>query len=163
MLLEAGARLGPYEVVAPLGAGGMGEVYRARDTRLGRSVALKVLSAVGAAGSSRNQRFQREARVISRLGHPHICTLHDVGEHEGLAFLVMGYVEGESLADRLEEGALPLAQALRFGAQIAEALAAAHRLGVIHRDLKPSNVMLGRDRVKLLDLTTDPQVTFSRS
>ena len=151
MPIEVGARFGPYETLAPLGAGGMGEVYRARDTRLGRTVALKVVSPTGIGTPSRLERFQREAQAVSRLSHPHICTLHDVGEQDGVAFLVMEYLEGETLAERLETGPLPLDQALRYGVQIAEALSVAHRQGVIHRDLKPGNVMVTRDGVKLLD------------
>src|SRR5262245_21080904 len=121
MLLAAGARLGPYEILVPVDAGGMGEVYRARDTRLDRTVAIKVLSSA-APSAERLERFRREARAISRIGHPHICALHDVGEHEGTAFLVMEYLEGQTLLRRLEKGPLPLDQVLRFGAQIADAL-----------------------------------------
>jgi Tol biopolymer transport system component len=150
MPLAAGARLGPYEVLSPLGAGGMGEVYRARDTRLDRTVALKVLP-VDAAGASHLERLRREARAVARLSHPHICTLHDVGEDGGRVFLVMECVDGETLARRLDRGPLPLDQALRCAIEIAEALDAAHRQGVVHRDLKPGNVMLTRDGVKLLD------------
>ena len=152
MPFAAGARFGPYEVLTPLGAGGMGEVYRARDTRLDREVAIKVLSSPSPdAPPGRLERFQREARAISRLSHPHICTLHDVGEQDGVAFLVMEYLEGTTLAERLEEGPLPIDEALRCAVQIAEALSVAHRERVIHRDLKPSNVMLTRQGVKLLD------------
>ena len=151
MALEVGRRLGPYQVLALLGAGGMGEVYRARDTRLDRIVALKVMAAHLAADTSRRARFEREARTISRLSHPQICALYDVGDQDGLAFLIMEYIEGQTLQDRLEQGALPLDQTLRFAAQIAEALAAAHRQGVIHRDLKPANVMLTREGLKLMD------------
>jgi eukaryotic-like serine/threonine-protein kinase len=150
MAFAAGARFGPYEILSPLGSGGMGEVYRARDTRLDRAVALKVLSP-SSDTPGRLERFQREARAISRLSHPHICTLHDVGDQDGMTFIVMECLDGETLAERLEEGPLPLDQALRYGIQIAEALAAAHRHGVVHRDLKPGNVMLTRDGVKLLD------------
>lgn len=148
MLLNAGARLGSFEIVSPLGAGGMGEVYRAWDTRLGRTVAVKILrpDKVGS-----RQRFHREARVISRLSHPHICSLYDVGEENGTSFLVMEYLEGQTLADRLDDGAIPLAHALRYGVEICDALAEAHRHGVIHRDVKPGNVMLTRDGLKLLD------------
>jgi hypothetical protein len=151
MPVEVGARFGPYETLAPLGAGGMGEVYRARDTRLGRTVALKVLSSTGTRTTSGLERFQREAQAVSRLSHPHICTLYDMGDQDGVAFLVMEYIEGETLAERIEAGPLPLEQALRYGVQIAEALSEAHRQGVIHRDLKPGNVMVTRDGVKLLD------------
>ena len=151
MPFAAGARFGPYEVLSPLGMGGMGEVYRARDTRLDRTVALKVLSSPSSEEPDRLERFRREARAISRLAHPNICILHDVGEEDGVAFLVMECLEGQTLAERLEEGPLPLDLALRYAEQIAEALSMAHRQGVIHRDLKPSNLMLTRQGVKLLD------------
>jgi serine/threonine protein kinase len=149
--LAPGDRLGPYEVVAPLGAGGMGEVYQARDTRLGRTVALKRLLADLAASAEGRQRFEREARVIAGLNHPHICTLYDVGRQDGVDFLVMELVEGETLEARLQRGALPVADALRHGVETAEALDAAHRQGIVHRDLKPANVMLTPHGVKLLD------------
>jgi serine/threonine protein kinase len=151
MSLTAGSRLGPYEIVSPLGAGGMGEVYRARDTRLDRTVALKVLPAEFASEPTGRARFEREARAISALEHPHICTLHDVGEENGLAYLVMEHLIGETLAERLKKGPLPLPQALEVAIQIAEALSAAHRHGIVHRDLKPGNVMLTKTGVKLLD------------
>ncbi len=151
MTLAAGARLGPYEIVSPLGAGGMGEVYRARDTRLDRTVAVKVLAAHLADDAELRQRFEREARAISSLNHPHVCTLYDVGRHGETDFLVMELLEGESLADRLEKGALPLEQVLRYGRQLADALDRAHRLGIVHRDLKPGNVMVTRAGVKILD------------
>jgi Tol biopolymer transport system component len=151
MALEKGARFGPYEVIAPLGAGGMGEVYRARDTRLERTVALKVLPSEFASQETLRARFTREAHAISALQHPHICTLHDVGEQDGQAYLVMEHLEGETLADRLKRGAMPVAQALEAGAQIADALAVAHKQGIVHRDLKPGNVMLTKVGVKLLD------------
>jgi non-specific serine/threonine protein kinase len=151
MPLAAGTRLGRYEVVLPLGSGGMGEVYRARDTVLGRTVALKVVAQADAGRPDRLERFQREARAISRLSHPHICTLHDFGQEQDMAFLVMEDLEGETLADRLERGPLPVAEALRYGREMAEALDAAHRQGIVHRDLKPANVMLTRDGAKLLD------------
>jgi eukaryotic-like serine/threonine-protein kinase len=181
MTLSAGTRLGPYEILSPLGAGGMGEVYKARDTRLGREVAIKVLAEHLSSPEAR-QRFEREARTISQLSHPHICALYDVGEAtviaseakqsipgsdrhglSGLAmtgapaegtrvqFLVMEYIEGETLSDRLARGALPLADTLRHGIEIAEALDRAHRAGIVHRDLKPGNVMLTKSGVKLLD------------
>jgi serine/threonine protein kinase len=149
--LRSGTRLGPYEILSLIGVGGMGEVYRARDTRLDRVVALKHLSAHVAASSEGRRRFEREAHATSVLNHPHICTLHDVGEHEGVAFLVMELAEGESLAARLERGPLPIVDAVRYGAQMAEALAAAHRQGIVHRDLKPANIMLTVHGVKLLD------------
>lgn len=132
-------RLGPYEVQALLGAGGMGEVYRAKDTRLDRAVAIKVLPQSLSNDPDRRARFEREARAISALNHPHICTLHDVGQEDGIDYLVMEYLEGESLADRLVRGALPLEQVLRYGAETAEALDKAHRRGIVHRDLKPGN------------------------
>lgn len=147
----AGTRLGPYEIVAPLGAGGMGEVYRARDTRLNRSVALKVLAPSVAIDPDLRARFQREAQAIAALSHPHICALHDVGEHEGTAYLVMELLDGATLADRLASGPLPIAQALTVAAQIADALDRAHRVGIVHRDLKPANVMLTKAGAKLLD------------
>jgi serine/threonine protein kinase/Tol biopolymer transport system component len=149
--LAAGTRLGPYEIASPIGAGGMGEVYRAKDTRLNRTVAVKVLSAQLASTPELRQRFEREARAISALNHRHICVLHDIGQQDGIAFLVMEYLEGESLADRLMKGVLPLDQALRHGIEIAEALQAAHRQGIVHRDLKPGNVMVTKSGIKLLD------------
>jgi serine/threonine protein kinase/Tol biopolymer transport system component len=151
MLLSPGARLGPYEVVAPLGAGGMGEVYRGRDTRLDRTVAIKILPSGERFDSDRHQRFRREAHAISRLTHPHICTLYDVGEQDGVDFLVMEYLSGETLAHRLLRGPLPLADVLRIGIELAGALDAAHREGVIHRDLKPANIMLTPSGAKILD------------
>jgi eukaryotic-like serine/threonine-protein kinase len=146
-----GARFGAFEILARLGAGGMGEVYRARDTRLDRTVALKFLSSSEVRRQDRLDRFKREARAISRLNHPHICGLYDIGEQDGEAFLVMEYVPGETLADRLARGPLRLEQVLRCGVEIAEALDAAHREGVVHRDLKPGNIMLARGGAKLLD------------
>jgi serine/threonine protein kinase len=151
MTLAAGSRLGPYEIVSPLGAGGMGEVYRARDTRLDRTVAIKVLASHLSASPEVRQRFEREAKTISQLSHPHICALHDVGREGDTEYLVMEYLEGETLADRLLKGPLPLEQTLRFGMQIADALDKAHRQGIVHRDLKPGNVMITKSGVKLLD------------
>src|SRR6516165_10088638 len=151
MGLAAGARLGPYEIVSPLGAGGMGEVYRAKDTRLDRPVAIKVLPQQLSNDPVRKQRFEREAKTISSLNHPHICVLYDVGHQDGVDFLVMEYVEGETLAKRLEKGPLPLERVLRYGAQIADALDKAHGAGVVHRDLKPGNIMLTATGAKLLD------------
>ncbi len=151
MPLSQGTRLGPYEIVAPVGAGGMGEVYRARDTRLDRTVAVKVLPARLAANPEFRQRFEREARVISSLNHPHICVLHDIGRQDGIDFLVMEYLEGETLAARLARGALPTEALLEYAGQMAQALAAAHRQTVYHRDLKPGNVMLTKTGAKLLD------------
>jgi len=151
MSLAPGTKLGPYEIGVPLGAGGMGEVYRARDTRLDRTVAIKILPANISADPLAKQRFEREAKTISGLNHPNICTLHDVGSQDGVDYLVMECVEGETLAKRLEKGPLPLEQVLKYGMQIADALDKAHRSGVVHRDLKPSNVMLTPSGAKLLD------------
>src|SRR5271169_1891528 len=151
MGLPTGTRLGPYEILAPLGAGGMGEVYRARDTRLERTVAIKILPAQLSSDPVRKQRFEREAKTISSLNHPHICVLHDVGSQDGIDYLVMECVEGETLAKRLEKGPLPLEQVLKYGMQIADALDKAHRSGVVHRDLKPGNIMLTLTGAKLLD------------
>ncbi len=150
-MLAAGTTLGPYTIIAPIGAGGMGEVYRARDTRLGRDVAVKVLPPHLAATPEGRARFEREARSISQLNHPHICTLHDVGHQDGIDFLVMELLDGESLEHRLERGPLPIAEVLALGRQIAEALDRAHRAGVAHRDLKPANVMLTKGGAKLVD------------
>jgi eukaryotic-like serine/threonine-protein kinase len=151
MPLAPGTHLGPYEIVAPLGAGGMGEVYRARDTRLDRTVAIKILSAQFSSDPARKQRFEREAKTISSLNHPHICVLHDIGHQGGTDYLVMECVEGETLAKRLEKGPLPLDQVFKFGMHIAEALDKAHRSGIVHRDLKPGNIMLTATGAKLLD------------
>ncbi len=151
MALTAGTKLGPYEILDPLGAGGMGEVYRARDSRLERTVAIKVLPSHLSSNLELKQRFVREARAISSLQHPHICTLHDVGSQDGVDFLVMEYLEGESLAHRLVRGALPTEQVLKYGMEIADGLDKAHRQGVVHRDLKPGNVMLTKSGAKLLD------------
>ena len=150
-MLEAGTRLGPYEIQAPIGAGGMGEVYRARDTRLDRTVAIKILPPQFAGDPSLRERFDREARLISSLNHPHICALFDVGEQSGVAFLVVEHLEGETLAARLEKGRLSLEQSLKIAAQLAGALDTAHRAGVVHRDVKPGNVMLTKAGAKLLD------------
>src|ERR1700679_113866 len=151
MTLTPGTKLGPYEIQSLLGAGGMGEVYRARDTRLGRDVAIKVLPAHLCSDPDLRQRMEREAKAISSLNHPHICTLHDVGSQDGIDFLVMEHLEGETLADRLQRGALPLEEALRIGSQIAGALDKAHRRGIVHRDLKPANIMLTKNGPKLMD------------
>ena len=151
MSLTAGARLGPYEIVSPLGAGGMGEVYRAKDGRLNRTVAIKILSDESAADADRRERFEREAKAISALDHPNICALYDVGEHHGTYFLVMPCLEGQTLADRIAKGPLPPDQAIKCAIEIATALDAAHRHGIIHRDLKPGNIMLTKTGVKLLD------------
>jgi len=151
MPLTSGTRLGPYEIQSPLGAGGMGEVYRARDTRLDRTVAVKILPTHFSSDPVRKQRFEREAKTISNLNHPHICVLYDVGHQDGLDYIVMECVEGETLAERLRKGPLPLDQILKYAAQIADALDKAHRCGVVHRDLKPSNIMLTPTGAKLLD------------
>ena len=151
MAVLAGTKLGPYEILSPLGAGGMGEVYKARDTRLERTVAVKVLPQHLSSSPEVRQRFEREARTISQLSHPHICALHDVGHQDGVEYLVMEYLEGQTLADRLLRGPLSPEQVLRYGIEIADALDCAHRRGIVHRDLKPGNVMLTSSGVKLLD------------
>src|SRR5712664_2185853 len=151
MALTLGTKLGPYEIQSPLGAGGMGEVYRARDTRLDRDVAVKVLPTTLSSDPSLRQRLEREAKAVSKLSHPHICTLHDIGHQDGVDFLVMELVEGETLERRLTKGPLLSEQTIRFAAQIADALAHAHKLGFVHRDLKPSNVMLTKTGAKLMD------------
>jgi len=151
MTLASGTKLGPYEVVSPVGAGGMGEVYRARDTRLDRTVAIKILPAHLSSNPEAKQRFEREARAISSLNHANICTLYDVGHQDGIDYLVMEFLEGETLADRLTKGPLPLDQVLKYGIEICEGLEKAHKTGVIHRDLKPSNVMLTKSGAKLMD------------
>ena len=151
MPLQPGTTLGPYEILSPIGAGGMGEVYKARDTRLDRTVAIKVLPEHVASDPDLKQRFEREAKTISSLNHPHICTLHDIGTQDGIDFLVMEYLEGDTLAQRLEKGALPLDQALKVAVEIADALDKAHRQGITHRDLKPGNIMLTKAGAKLLD------------
>jgi len=151
MPLDPGTRLGPYEILASLGAGGMGEVYRARDTRLDRSVAVKVLPAHLAADPERRQRLEREARAVSSLSHPHICTLFDIGHQDGIDFLVMELLEGETLAARLQRGPLPIPDLMRAAIEIASALDRAHRSGIVHRDLKPGNIMMTKSGTKLLD------------
>jgi eukaryotic-like serine/threonine-protein kinase len=151
MPLVPGTHLGPYEITEPLGSGGMGEVYRARDTRLERTVAIKILPRELSNDPVRKQRFEREAKTISSLNHPNICVLHDVGSQDGIDYLVMECIEGETLAKRLEKGSLQLDQVLKLGAQIADALDRAHRSGVVHRDLKPGNMMLTPNGAKLLD------------
>ncbi len=151
MGLASGTKLGPYEIQSPLGAGGMGEVYRARDTRLDRTVAIKILPSHLSENAEAKQRFDREARTISSLNHPNICTLHDVGRQDGVDYLVMEYLEGETLADRLRKGPLPVAQVLKYGVEICDGLEKAHRSGVTHRDLKPGNIMLTKTGAKLMD------------
>jgi len=151
MPLGLGAKLGPFEILSPLGAGGMGEVYRARDTRLDREVAIKVLPASIASDPSLRQRLEREAKALSKLSHPHICTLYDIGHQDGVDYLVMELVDGETLEQRLIRGPLPSEQTIRYGAQIADALSKAHRLGFMHRDLKPANIMLTKGGAKLMD------------
>ena len=150
-VLEAGSRLGPYELETLIGAGGMGQVYRARDTRLDRVVAVKVLPEQLAFDDNRRQRFEREARVISGLNHPHICTLYDIGTEHGIDYLVMEYIEGESLAAALEDGPLSVSVAVTYARQLADGLERAHQAGIVHRDIKPGNVMLGESGAKLLD------------
>src|SRR2546425_4232727 len=156
MSFSAGTRLGPYEIVAPLGAGGMGEVYKASDTRLGRTVAIKVLPESLAADPLFRERFDREARTISQLSHPHICALYDVGRDAGTEYLVMEYLDGETLAQRLAGGGhtgsrLRIDESLQIAIAIASALDTAHRAGIVHRDLKPGNIMLTKSGAKLLD------------
>jgi len=174
MSLEAGARLGPYEILAPIGLGGMGEVYKARDTRLDRFVAVKILPAHLAESAERKKRFEREAKAISQLNHPHICTLHDVRLRQGyggrvgdagdIDYMVLEYIEGETLAERLKKGALPFDRALEYAIQMTDGLDRAHRAGIVHRDLKPGNVMITKSGVKILDfglarLATDDVVS----
>jgi serine/threonine protein kinase len=151
MSLNAGTKLGPYEIESPLGAGGMGEVYKAKDTRLDRMVAVKVLPGHLSDRPDIKERFEREAKAISSLQHSNICALYDVGHENGIDFLVMEYLEGENLAERLEKEKLPVDQVLKIGTQVADALDAAHKNGVVHRDLKPGNIMITRSGVKLLD------------
>ena len=150
MTLTAGETLGPYEIVDTLGAGGMGTVYRAQDTRLHRPVAIKVVSGGLPAGRD-GDALEREARAVAALNHPHICALHDLRREKDISFLVMEYVDGETLADRIARGTLPLRAVVHYSIQIAEALDHAHRHGVLHRDLKPANIMLTRAGVKVLD------------
>ncbi|HEX5131108.1 MAG TPA: DUF5711 family protein [Candidatus Krumholzibacteria bacterium] len=151
MQINPGTRLGPYEIVGPIGAGGMGEVFRARDTRLDRDVAVKVLASHLTVSPEVRQRFEREARAVSSLNHPNICTLHDIGHEDGVDFLVLEYLEGESLQDRIARGPLPMRETLDIAIQIADALDRAHRQNLVHRDLKPGNIMLTRSGAKLLD------------
>ena len=150
-MLSVGARVGPYEVLGVAGKGGMGEVYRARDTRLGRVVALKVLPADASTDPDRRRRLEQEARVISSLSEPHICTLYDIGHQDGLDYLVMEFLEGDTLQQRLLTGPLARDQVLRHGREIAAALGKAHHIGIVHRDLKPGNIMLTKSGATLLD------------
>jgi len=165
MVLATGMKLGPYEILSPLGAGCMGEVYRARDTRLERTVAIKVLPDHLSCNPDSKQRFEREARAISSLNHPHICTLYDIGTQDGVAFLVMEYMEGQTVADRLQKGALPIEQVLKIGIEVADALDKAHQHGIVHRDLKPGNIMLTKSGAKLMDfgLAKPAQAAFIAS
>src|SRR6202008_3788794 len=151
MALSSGNKLGPYEIQSPLGAGGMGEVYRACDTRLDRTVAIKILPDHLSDNTEAKQRFDREARAISSLNHPNICTLYDVGHQGGVDYLVMEFLEGETLADRLRKGSLTAEQLLKWGIEICEGLEKAHKTGVIHRDLKPGNIMVTKTGAKLMD------------
>src|SRR6202789_490243 len=151
MALISGTKLGPYEIQSPLGAGGMGEVYRALDTRLDRTVAVKVLASHLSSSPELKQRMEREGRAISSLNHPHICQLYDIGSQDGTDYLVMEFLEGETLAERLRKGAMPLAEVFKIGVAVAEALAIAHRQGIVHRDLKPGNIMLTKSGAKLMD------------
>src|SRR5439155_19523671 len=143
-------RLGPYEILSQIGVGGMGEVYKARDTRLDRGVAVKILPAEFAQNAQLKTRFEREAKTISQLNHPHICTLYDVGHQDGHDYLVMEYLEGETLADRIDRGPLPLEDVIRYGIEIASALERAHAAGIIHRELKPAHVMVTKSGMQLL-------------
>src|ERR1700739_3402210 len=152
MALTSGTKLGPYEILAPLGAGGMGEVYRARDTRLNRDVAIKVLPEALANDADRLRRFEQEARTIAALNHPNILGIHDIGAHDGAPFLVSELLEGQTLREKLESGPLPVRLAIEYALGMSQGLAAAHEKGIVHRDLKPENVFVTRDgRVKVLD------------
>ena len=151
MAILPGKTVGPYQILSAIGAGGMGEVFKARDTRLDRTVAIKVLSAHLADRADLRERFDREARTIAGLNHPHICTLFDIGHQDGIDYLVMEYLEGETLADRLKKGPLPMEQVLQYAIEISDALDKAHRNGITHRDLKPGNIMLTKSGTKLLD------------
>src|SRR6185369_14238211 len=151
MPIEPGTRLGPYQILEPIGAGGMGEVHKATDTRLNRTVAIKVLPPRYSEDVEMKQRFEREAKTIAALNHAHICTLYDVGRQDGIDFLVMEYLQGETLAQRLTRGPLPLEEMLNIAIAIADALDKAHGQGVTHRDLKPGNIMLTDGGAKLLD------------
>src|SRR6516162_830671 len=152
MTLAAGTKLGPYEIVAPLGSGGMGDVYRAKDSRLGREVALKILPGSFAADADRLRRFEQEARAVAALNHPNILAVFDIGQHDGSPFLVSELLEGETLRVVMDRGALPQRKTIEYGVQIAHGLAAAHEKGIVHRDLKPENIFVTKDaRIKILD------------
>src|ERR1700677_3366817 len=151
MALTSGTKLGPYEIQSPLGAGGMGEVYRALDTRLDRAVAIKILASHLSSSPELKQRMEREGRAISSLNHPHICQLYDIGSQDGTDYLVMELLDGETVAERIRKGALPLSEVLKIGAEVAAALDFAHRAGIVHRDLKPANIMLTKSGAKLMD------------
>jgi eukaryotic-like serine/threonine-protein kinase len=152
MALSLGSKLGPYEIVAAIGAGGMGEVYRGKDTRLGRDVAINVLPEALVKDADRLRRFEQEARTIAALNHPNIPGIHDIGTHEGAPFLVSELLDGETLREKIEAGPLPVKRAIEYGLGIAQGLAAAHNKGIVHRDLKPENVFITRDgRVRVLD------------
>jgi eukaryotic-like serine/threonine-protein kinase len=152
MSLTSGTKLGPYEIQAPLGAGGMGEVYRARDTRLGRDVALKILPESFARDSDRLHRFEQEARAVAALNHPNILAVFDIGEHNGVPFLVSELLEGETLRSQLDRGPLSQRKAIDYGVQVAQGLASAHDKAIVHRDVKPENIFVTRDgRIKILD------------
>src|SRR5712692_2980154 len=168
MALPAGTRLGPYEILSPLGVGGMGEVYRARDPRLGREVAIKVLPASLSQDPDRLRRFEQEARAAGALNHPNLTAVHDIGTHEGAPYVVEELLEGETLRSVLAGGRLSPRKAIEYGLQIAHGLAAAHEKGIVHRDLKPENVFVTRDgRVKILDFglakLTHPEIAVDRS
>src|SRR5215472_6329673 len=152
MTLAPGAKLGPYEIQLPLGAGGMGEVYRARDTRLGREVAIKVLPESFASDADRLQRFEHEARILSALNHPNLLAIHDVGAQDGIHYLVSELLEGQTLRERMSSAVLPARKSIEYALQITHGLAAAHQKGIVHRDLKPENIFVTKDeRVKVLD------------
>src|SRR5947209_17930781 len=161
MPLAPATRLGPYEIQSALGAGGMGEVFRARDTRLDRTVAIKVLAQHLSATPDIKERFEREARSISSLNHPNICALYDIGQHDGIDYLVMELLQGETLADRIARGPIPLKELLKIGAEVCDALDAAHRSGIVHRDLKPGNIMLTKSGAKLMDFGLAKSATAS--
>jgi serine/threonine protein kinase len=151
MTIRAGTKLGPYEILSPIGAGGMGEVYKATDVRLNRTVAIKVLPQHVSHNSELKMRFEREAQALASLSHPHICPVFDIGQQDGIEYLVMEHLEGQTLAQRLQKGALPIDQVLKVATEIADALDKAHRHGIVHRDLKPGNIMLTKSGAQLLD------------